>query len=106
MLTKKSTKKQFLEHVSHNDVFEGTWKTFGDFGHFLDKKNVHFGQNRLRFPQILPLTLTFFFLFPFYFLTHILGSFFSFTKINRKISVRNCWGWSHDLFLKNIIKSI
>ena len=32
MLTKKTTKKQFLEHVSHNGVFQGIWNGFGKNG--------------------------------------------------------------------------
>ena len=96
MLTKKTTKKQFLEHVSHNGVFQGIWNGFGDFGHFLDKKNVHFLKIHPRIPTISPLTLTFLLFKPWHFLTLIQQSTVSFAQIKLKISVRDCGGWSHD----------
>jgi len=93
MLTKKSTKKQVCEHVSHSGLFRGYLERFWPFWTFFF---VHFYKIRLRIPTILPLTLTFLLFISWYFLTPILQSIVSFAVIKLKFSVRGCGGWSHD----------
>ena len=70
--------------------------TFGWILRFWTFIFVHFCQNRSRFPQILPLTLTFLLFITPHFLTPKLQSSVSFATIKLKISVRGCGGWSHD----------